>query len=245
MTFNYNLNQLHAENAGIAGEDDLLVKFFFILPRDCHVFVDFVLEPLKDEFIQLDLIVVNLKGIFLLEVKNWKGAFIATDKIWKMKQGSRWVTISNPTKQHRRHYELFKIWLKNNLTEDYEKILNYIYPVIVLKEAEWLSDKNSSIPIINGALDFLIYMAKKPKGALTPEIVDKICNCLINSKPYEEKVKYEEGINKYGKKYLRIIGKKEDALKLYEEYSKKYKVSELLEDKTNKEILYFYFEEKN
>lgn len=242
-SYKFDRNQDYVVSRGEDGETDLTIKLFLILPKDCEIFPDFVLEPEKDKFIQIDLIVINMKGIFLVEVKNWQGSFIASDRGWKMRQGNKWVEVSNPSKQHKRHYELFKKWLQDNMPEEYSSIKDYIYPVIVIKEVKWIKSQQSTIPVVEGASGFLMFMAEKPKGALNKEIIEKIRTKLLEAKPYEEKIRYVEGINKNGKRFVKIYGTKDDAENIYKRYSNIYKVDELKADKFEKDTFYFYFEE--
>ncbi len=132
----YNAKQSHDTSKGSGGEETISNTLWFWLPRNYRYFDDVALEPKKDEFIQIDHTIVNLKGIFLIEVKTWSGSFLASDREWKMKQGNKWASVSNPTRQHKRHFELFNLWLKDNLPEIYPNIKDYIYPVIVLKRVD-------------------------------------------------------------------------------------------------------------
>jgi hypothetical protein len=244
----YNVRQSLDTSKGNVGEDELRRQMWMLLPRDSIILPDFVFEPKKDEFIQIDHTIINLKGIFLIEVKTWSGSFLASDKVWKMRQGKKWIPVENPSKQHKRHFELFNLWLQNNIPELYPNIKDCIYPVIVLKKVDWIQAKYSTIPVVSGASGLVDFMIGRERGKLTPEIVETIVEKLYTSKPYEEKakaenIKYKEGKTKYGKKYVRIYGSKEEADKIAENYRSNYKITDVRQDKLNSNVFFFYIED--
>jgi len=238
--YNYNAKQAHDESKGSDGEGELRLQMWALLPRDSVILPDFVFEPRKEDFIQIDHTIVNLKGIFLIEVKTWSGSFLASDREWKRKEGNKWVAYSNPTKQHKRHFELFDLWLKDNLLQIYPNIKDYIYPVIVLKQLDWIQSKYSSIPVVSGASGLVDFIVGKERGKLTPKIVETVAEKLRTAKPYEEKIKYEEGATKYDKKYVRVYGTKEDAEKVAQDYKANHKISEIRQDKSDLNVFFFY-----
>jgi len=240
---NYNAKQIHDTSKGSGGEDELRMQMWALLPRDSIILPDFVFEPKKDDFIQIDHTIVNLKGIFLIEVKTWSGSFLASDREWKMKQGSKWTSVSNPTEQHKRHFELFNLWLKDNLPEIYPNIKDYIYPVIVLKRVDWIQSKYSSIPVVSGASGLVDFIIEKERGKLTLETVETITEKLRTAKPYEEsEVKYEEGTTRNGKKYVRVYGTREEAEKVAQDYKANHKISEIRQDKSDSNVFFFYID---
>ena len=241
----YNAKQEHDTLKGSDGEDELRFQMWTLLPRDSYILPDYVLEPKKDEFIQIDHIVINLKGIFLVEVKTWSGSFLASDKVWKMKTGNKWdFCSSNPTKQHKRHAELFDLWLRNNVSDLYPTVKDCVYPVIVLKRVDWIQAQYSSIPVVSGASGFVDFIIEKPRGRLTPEIAETLVEKLRTAKPYEEKISFTEGTTKYGKRFVRVKGTLEDAKSVCKDYKAKgYKTTEINVDKKDKDVFYFYIEQ--
>jgi len=244
----YNAKRSHDDSKGSSGEGELENQMWLLLSGDSFILPNYVLEPKKDVFIQIDYIVINLKGIFLIEVKTWSGSFLASDKVWKMKQGKQWIPVGNPSKQHKRHFELFNLWLQNNIPGLYPNIKECIYPVIVLKRVDWIQAKYSTIPVVSGASGFIDFVIEKERGKLTPEMVETIVEKLRTAKPYEEKakvenIKYKEGRTKYDKKYVRIYGTKEEADKIAENYRSKHKITNVHQDKSNPNIFFFYIED--
>ena len=236
----------HDKLKGSSGEDQFRMQMWLLLKGDSYVLPDYVLEVKRDEFIQIDSIVINQKGIFLVEIKTWSGSFIASDNVWKMRQGKEWAKVENPTAQHKRHVKLFKGWLQNNLKEIYPQLENVVYPVIVLKQVDWIMAKYSSIPVVSGALGFIGFVLEKPKDRISQEIIETVVEKLRTAQPLDEsnKAKFTEGTTKYGKKYVRVEGLRDDAIKVAESYKGKYKVSEVYKDKFNSNAFFFYIEEK-
>lgn len=62
---------------GKAGEVGTLLNVRLALPSTWVMINDLVLEPMPDEFIQLDHLVIGPPGIFLVETKAWEGTFLA------------------------------------------------------------------------------------------------------------------------------------------------------------------------
>jgi len=240
----YDNKVMHDEEKGSNGEEELEDQLWMLLPSDSYILPDYVLEPRKGVFIQMDQIVINLKGIFLVEVKTWSGSFLASDKAWKRKEGNKWVSCSNPTKQHKRHFDLFNLWLRNNLPQLYLSIKDFIYPVIVLKQTGWIQSKYSSIPVVSGASGFVDFIIEKPRGKLTPEILETVTEKIRTAKPYEEKTNFTEDSTKYGKRFVRVKGTLEDAQSVCKAYKAKgYKTTEINVDKKDKDVFYFYIEQ--
>jgi hypothetical protein len=159
-----------------------------------------------------------------------------------MKQGRQWVFVSNPTKQHKRHFELFNLWLQNNLSEIYSDIKGYVYPVIVLKRVDWIQSKYSSIPVIAGASGMVNFIIGKEGGKLTSEMVETISEKLRTARPYEDKINFTEGTTKNGKKFVRVYGTKLDAEKIAQDYKANHKISEIREDKSDSNVFFFYID---
>lgn len=53
----YNAKQAHDESKGSDGDDKLRLQMWALLPRDSVILPDFVFEPRKDDFIQIDQMV--------------------------------------------------------------------------------------------------------------------------------------------------------------------------------------------
>ena len=118
----------------------------------------------------------------------------------------------------------------------------------MLKRVDWIQAKYSTISVVSGASGFIDFILDKERGKLTSEMVDTIVEKLRTAKPYEENakvenIKYKEGITKYGKKYVRIDGTREEANKIAENYRANHKITNVHQDKSNPNIFFFYIED--
>jgi hypothetical protein len=61
---------------------------------------------------EIDHLIIGSKGVFLLEIKTWKGSFSAYKDKWKRREGNNWVEISNsPTSQSAYHQQMLSRWI--------------------------------------------------------------------------------------------------------------------------------------
>jgi hypothetical protein len=176
-------------NRGEDGELNAFLKLWLLLPKEWVILNDVVLEPEPDEFAQIDHILVGPPGVFLIETKAWDGAFTGYKDYWKRKQGDGWVRCSSPTKQNKRHFDLFVKWLRkespNILPLEPEQ---WIFPLVVFTRAKWLRVDQCSMPVFDGALSLTFYIRKKTKELrLSPEQIDTIAGSIASAGPYTEK----------------------------------------------------------
>uniref|UniRef100_A0A7C3SNF5 NERD domain-containing protein n=1 Tax=Dictyoglomus turgidum TaxID=513050 RepID=A0A7C3SNF5_9BACT len=235
----------HDNEKGSSGEKEFETQMWLLLKGDSYVLPDYVFQISKDEFIQIDNIVINKRGIFLVEIKTWSGSFVASDKVWKMRQGKDWVAVENPTAQHNRHFKLFNVWLQKNLNELYQEIESVVYPVIVLKQVDWIKSDYSSIPVVSGAMGFIGFILEKPRNQLSAETIELVVEKLRAVKPLNDlnEIKFTEGKTKSGKRFVKVEGSKDDAQKVAENYKSKYKIGEIYPDKFKENSYFFYIEE--
>lgn len=176
-------------NRGEDGETNAFLKLWLFLSKEWVLLNDVVLEPEPDEFAQIDHILVGPPGVFLIETKAWDGAFTGYKDYWKRKQGSGWVRCSSPTKQNKRHFDLFVKWLSrespNMLPLEPEQ---WIFPLVVFTRAKWLRADQCSMPVFDGALSLTFHIRKKTKELrLSPEQIDIIAGAIAGAGPYKDK----------------------------------------------------------
>ncbi len=235
------------ETDGFFGEEAVSNALFLWLKRNSILMDDVILEPEKDEFIQIDHLVISNNGIFILETKNWKGAFLGSRKGWKRKEGGRWVKCKSPTTQNERHERLFRVWLKDNFPDEYEKIEKFIYPLVVMKGTDWVKTDGTTMPVVLGGIEAAVYINRTEGGNIPDDLINRIVERIKYAKPYEEKpekkIKFEEGKTREGKRFVRIFGNQKDAEIVAEIYRKKnFKVKKIFPDKKEKGVFFFYFE---
>lgn len=181
-------------NRGEDGELNAFLKLWLFLPKEWVILNDVVLEPEPDEFTQIDHVLVGPPGVFLIETKAWDGAFTGYKDYWKRKQGGGWVRCSSPTKQNKRHFDLFVKWLSrespNMLPLEPEQ---WIFPLVVFTRAKWLRVDQCSMPVFDGALSLTFYIRKKTKELrLSPEQIDIIAGALAGAGPYTDVLENKE-----------------------------------------------------
>lgn len=243
---------------GDTGESKAILGFWTLLPREWILINDVILEPVPEEFIQVDHMLIGPPGIFFIETKAWEGAFQGYKDNWKRKQGNTWVRCDSPTKQNERHVRLFKKWL-----EDQQLILleleQALFPVVLFTNAKWLRVEECSMPVFDSTIALSLYIRSKTNmKLLNQEQIDKIADVIINAKPYginqaESKeetksnlntIKIQTGKTKYGRSFVKILGSAEEARRIWADYEKEGKnPSQLKADKFLKDAWFFYFTE--
>ncbi|MGH2330690.1 nuclease-related domain-containing protein [Thermoanaerobacter mathranii] len=74
----YTWRRIAEKEQGSSGENSAGWALHLWLPGNAVGINDLVLEVEPDEFIQIDHLVLNTNGIFVLETKSWDGAFLGT-----------------------------------------------------------------------------------------------------------------------------------------------------------------------
>jgi hypothetical protein len=254
----YTWRRISEKEQGSSGENSVGWALHLWLPSNAVVINDLVLEGEPDEFIQIDHLVLNTNGIFVLETKSWDGAFLGTKDKWRMKQGNKWVEVQSPTNQNERHVKLFKKWLEENLPDLHERVKDHIYPIVIFKRAKWVKAKDCSMPVVIGGMEAVGEIRKVKGENISEEDINLIIETVKNAKPLdheewkrkhskrkeEDEKRYQvtTGKTSSGKMYVRILGTKEDAQKVAEEYkNQNYTISEIRQDKKDKNVWFFYY----
>jgi hypothetical protein len=124
---------------------------------------------------EIDLLIIGAGGIFLVEVKTWKGSFTAYKDKWKIREGNNWEVISNsPTSQSIYHQKMFSQWINSlipNLPDGVVKA-PVIFPV-----AKWLGVTDCSVPVLQG-IPALLQMIVSSANCLTPIQVQVIAEAV-------------------------------------------------------------------
>ncbi len=137
--FFHDIQAMQNNSRGVDGETSAFLNLWLFLSKDWVLLNDVVLEPEQDEFAQIDHVLVGPPGVFLIETKAWDGAFTGYRDNWKRKQGSGWVRCSSPTKQNKRHADLFGNWLAGGFTGALPADPSvWIIPLVVFTRAKWL-----------------------------------------------------------------------------------------------------------
>lgn len=126
---------------------------------------------------EIDHLIIGSKGVFLVEVKTWKGSFTANKDKWKRREGNNWVEISDsPTSQSIYHQKTFKRWIIS-IFPDFND--SFIYAPVVFPVAKWLGINNCSVPVFQGIPGLLEMIANCP-DCLTAKQVESIAEAIAN-----------------------------------------------------------------
>jgi hypothetical protein len=181
--------EMKNNSRGVDGEVSAFYNLFLFLSKGWVVLNDVVLEPEPDEFAQIDHVLVGPPGVFLIETKAWEGAFAGLRDYWKRKKGSGWVDCSNPTKQNKRHVELFMKWLADSSAGNLLIGINQlVFPAVVFTRAKWLKAIECSMPVFDSAMSLAWYISSKAnEHRLTQEQIDAIAGLVANTQPLSSK----------------------------------------------------------
>jgi len=126
---------------------------------------------------EIDHLIIGSKGVFLLEVKTWKGSFSAYKDKWKRREGNSWVEISNsPTSQSVYHQQTFRRWISSTVPNLPD---NFVYAPVVFPIAKWLGVNNCSVSVCHGVSTLLQMIVNCPE-CLTETQVQSISEAVAN-----------------------------------------------------------------
>jgi len=171
--------QISNQIKGNLGENFL--SFLLMSLPDSWVMFKNALIPIKSrKLTEIDLLIIGNAGVFLVEVKTWKGSFAANQNKWKKQEGMRWVPIENsPTSQSLYHKKMFQQWL---MPQIYGFPEDFIFAPVVFPVAKWIGTTNCSVPVLQGFQELTKMLQQSPE-CLTNEqvlIISKLVeNCQI------------------------------------------------------------------
>ncbi len=117
---------------------------------------------------EVDIIVVGKTGIFLIEVKNWKGSLSAYKDQWKRRQNSNWVSLdSSPTSQSKYHQDMFQRWI---VTIVPNLPARFVTAPVIFPLVKWLGVKECSVPVFDNISDLISLITDAPVCLNTEQI---------------------------------------------------------------------------
>ncbi|MGK7902652.1 MAG: nuclease-related domain-containing protein [Hormoscilla sp.] len=126
---------------------------------------------------EIDHLIIGPGGIFIVEVKTWKGSFSAYNDKWKMRAGSGWEKIFNsPTSQNAYHLKMLLRWMTDEI-ENFPS--DRVIAPVVFTVAKWVETTECSVPVLHGAKSFLEMLVNYP-DCLTSEQVQRISSLVEN-----------------------------------------------------------------
>ncbi len=178
---------------------------------------------------------VEIKSNYGLVAENEKGYLSIIDGITPNK---------NYREQVGKELSQVKRYIDNNTG-----LNTWIYPLLVfpfgsvMKELVLESEHDKlKLPVLNEK-DLLKYIYSNNQYKLNSDQIKKISEVLEEWQKDQSQIKYEEGLTKYGKKYVRVKGSLEESRRVCKSYEEKgCKTSEVNQDKKEAEVYYFYVE---
>jgi len=189
--------------AGVDGEDRLHEE---LMPfRDTMIVLDGIRLKIAGTTIETDAIIINEKGLFSVEVKNYGESgvgriAISNDGKWtRYNNAGKEIPITDPMHQVNRHIAFGQQLINNELKSLYPGDMEYVYmqPLIVIGNDNIQIENNSDNHIVrvsNVSTHILNYKSeRKLSPKLQQEIKDILEKADKGSKPYPLTV-YSEAI---------------------------------------------------
>lgn len=175
-------HQISTGLKGGMGEAAVFLRALLSLPDSWIIFNDVFLQPAPNQFAQIDHVLIGPPGIFIVETKAWKGAFLGNRDQWQRKDAAgQWVKCSSPTMQNLRHAKLFRQWISPVLPfPQPTNIELWVVPVVVMTRTQWLRTHECSMSVCWGMSQLMEYLAARPKRFLTSEQVDQLAQLIAN-----------------------------------------------------------------
>ena len=151
------------------------------------------------------MVIIGSRGIFLIEVKTWKGSFSAYGDRWKMRVGKRWKPLSqSPSQQSQYHQKMFVAWLRSQNLDVNPQV---IAAPVVFPAAQWLGTKNCSVPVLGSTLELVQLIRQKP-DCLDYGQVEDVALAMQKIAVPSQKYSIPKTINSEHKKPKPILKKK-------------------------------------
>lgn len=172
----FQLQQAKKQIKGSLGEN-FTSLFLMSFPQDWVMFQNALIPTTNGKLTEIDRLVIGEKGIFLIEVKTWKGSFAAYRDNWKRRENNHWIPLENsPTAQNLYHQTMFQQWMAS---QDIALPPDFISSPVVFPGAKWLGVKDCSVPVCQGIPELLQFIRAFP-NRLTTEQTVKIAQFVQN-----------------------------------------------------------------
>lgn len=126
---------------------------------------------------EIDHLIIGEIGVFVVELKTWKGSFSADRDKWKRREGNNWVAIDqSPSSQSVYHQRMFERWIRSVVPDLPE---NFITAPVVFPVAQWVGADRCSVPVLQGVQGLLDLVRESPER-LTSQQVTEIATAVAN-----------------------------------------------------------------
>jgi hypothetical protein len=168
--------QIRNQIKGNIGEN-FLSFLLMSFPDNWVMFKNALIPTRSKKLTEIDLLIIGNSGVFLVEVKTWKGSFAANQDKWKKREGAKWVPLENsPTSQSIYHQKMFQQWIVPQISSFPEE---FIFAPVVFLAAKWIGTNNCSVPVLQGFQELTQMLQQYPK-CLTNEQVSIISKLVEN-----------------------------------------------------------------
>ena len=170
-----NLNQLRNMTIGAIGEGTI-GAILQSLPDSWIMFNNVLLPTREGKSTEIDLLLIGNTGVYLIEIKTWKGSFAAYKDKWKKRDGEQWVPLEkSPTEQSLYHQRIFSQWINSKIPNIPKQSITA--PVIFLA-AKWIGAKECSVPVFHKLDDFFKVLTQSSQ-ILSEELIENIAQSLV------------------------------------------------------------------
>jgi len=197
IPFLQDIKELRNSMKGAIGEN-IISLILRVLPNSWIMLNNVIIPTHQGESTEIDLLIIGNTGIYLIEVKTWKGSYSAYKDNWKTRNGKQWVPLDkSPTQQSLYHKKIFSQWIDSKIPNLPKQAI--IAPVIFLS-ADWIGAKECSVPVFN-KIENLLKLMTEGSQILSEELIENIAQCIVNIniddfKPQENKQIKEQPILK-------------------------------------------------
>ncbi|MCT7983354.1 NERD domain-containing protein [Laspinema sp. A4] len=171
------INRVSKQVKGSLGES--VVSFLLQWLPDSDVLFNNALIPTRKPGIltEIDHLIIGKNGVFLVELKTWKGSFRAYQDQWKRREGKRWVPINqSPSSQSAYHQQMFEDWIRTIFSD---LPANFVTAPVVFPIADWVGTTQCSVPILH-RVNALLDLLKGSEPCLTAQQVAAIAEAVAN-----------------------------------------------------------------
>ncbi|MGK7956787.1 MAG: nuclease-related domain-containing protein [Crocosphaera sp.] len=174
----FQFEQMKNQIKGGMGEN--LVSMLAMSLPDHWIMVKNALIPTtRGKLTEIDVLLIGEPGVFLIEVKTWKGSWTAYRDNWKRREGRKWIPTENsPTQQSLYHQKMFSQWLNHSLS-GFNRDL--VMAPVVFPVAQWVRVKQCSVPVCHGLAELRQLLTNK-ENQLNLEQIQQIATLIVELK---------------------------------------------------------------
>ncbi|WP_254174508.1 nuclease-related domain-containing protein [Planktothrix pseudagardhii] len=194
--FFFDIKQFKNQFKGKLGET--IISFLLkSLPDSWVMFSNAIIPASSGRFTEIDHLIIGTQGVFLIEVKAWKGSYSAYKDQWKMRDGKHWVPLSkSPSEQSRYHQQVFTEWIHKQVAD---LPSDFITAPVVFTLTKWIGTNQCSVPVVQGSIALMQLIQDTPVRLNLQQvqaISDAVQYYLPSDNAVEEKVSNLETIKK-------------------------------------------------